>query len=117
VSYHANVSEGIQLIAGLRILARFLETNADVPAPRWVDVMVFPTGSTEHEMRREVDRIAILIGAQVDDQTAVHGHYTTARNFGPVDYRAVFIPADSRKHREEKASYADNIITSTHEEK
>jgi hypothetical protein len=65
---------------------------------------------------QEVDRIAALIGAKVDDQSAEHGNYTAAQSFGPVGYRAVFIPANSREYREAKASYANNIIPGAHEE-
>jgi hypothetical protein len=113
---HTNAQEPGNLITGLRALADFLEGNPDVPSPCWVDVMVFPVGGTEDEMREEVDCIAALIGAQVDDQTTAHGHYTTARKFGPVEYRAVFIPADSREYREAKESYANNIVPDAREE-
>lgn len=112
---HANTQERGSLIAGLRSLADFLAGNPDVPAPCWTDVMVFPENGTEHEMREEIDRISALIGTQVDDQTAVHGHYTVTRKFGPVEYRAVFIPADSREYRKAKDSYSGNVIPDARE--
>jgi hypothetical protein len=107
---HANAQERGSLIAGLRALADFLEGNSNVPSPCWADVMVFPADGNE------VDRIAALIGAQVDDRTAAHGHYITARRFGPVEYRAVFIPAESRGYQEAKDSYTVNIVPDAREE-
>ena len=110
MTYYANAAERIQLIAGLHELARYLEENADVPAPRRADVMVFPAGDTEKKMRSEVDRIAALIGSEIDDDTQDHGHYKTTRCFGSVEYRAVFIPARSREYREAQLSYSDNVM-------
>jgi len=40
--YYADDSERVRLIAGFRALATFLEDQPDVPAPRWVSVLVFP---------------------------------------------------------------------------
>jgi hypothetical protein len=99
MSYHANTQERSSFIAGLRYLADFLDGNPQVPVPRWTSVMVFPMDGTDRKMRREVDGIAALIGAEVDDQTSLHGHYTASRAFGPVEYRAVFIPASCRKRQ------------------
>lgn len=112
---HANEQQRSRVIAGLRSLAEFLEGNPDVPTPSWASMMVFPANGTEHEMRKEVDRIAALIGTKIDDRTAEHGHYTATRNFGPLEYRAVFIPADSRKYQDAKDSYSDNVIPNTRE--
>jgi hypothetical protein len=110
VTYYANAAERIQLITGLHELARFFEDNANVPAPRRADVMIFPAGDAEKEMRSEVDRIAALIESKVEDDTQDHGHYKTTRCFGPVEYRAVFIPARSREYREAQLSYSDNVM-------
>jgi hypothetical protein len=107
---YANTQERDSLIAGLRSLADFLARHPEVPAPFWADVMVFPADGTEDETRKEVDRIAVLIGAEVNDQTANHGHYTTSHRFGPVEYRAVFIPAQSREYRDAQLSYSGNVL-------
>jgi hypothetical protein len=93
---YANDAERGSLIAGLRALATFLEEHPGVPAPRWTDVLVFPPGSTDREMQREVDAIAALIESEVSDETAADSHYTTSRDFGPVQYRAVAIPVRVR---------------------
>jgi len=100
---YANHPERNELIAGLRALADWLESRPEIPAPRWADVMVFPSTSTDSEMTAEVDEIATLIGADIKDQIADHGHYTTSRDFGPVQYRLVAILANARARTTEEA--------------
>ena len=92
---HADAEERSRLITGLRDLADFLETRPEVPAPRWADVFVFPSSTTDDEMKHEIDAVAALIGSSVDDGTAEHLNYVTTRNFGPVQYRAVAIQSSS----------------------
>jgi len=98
-SYYASADERARLIAGFRALADFLQDHPDVPAPYWADVMVFPSHSTDEEMRAEIDQIAARIGAEPVDRTAVGGHYTASRRFGPVEYRAVAICAYARPYQ------------------
>lgn len=93
---HATPIERGQFVPGLRQLADFLEARTDVPAPRWADVYVFALSPADDEMKREIDAVAALIGSRVDDGTAEQLNYTTSRNFGPVQYRAVAIPSTSR---------------------
>ena len=95
---YANATERQALISGLRELAGFLEGNPDVPAPAYTDLLVFPPGTSDDEKRREVDVIASLIGSGTETSAAYH-HYTTSRRFGPVEYRAVAIPADENKEQ------------------
>jgi hypothetical protein len=114
---HANAEERSGLISGLRELADFLEQNPEVPAPRWADLIVFPPASTDQEMKAEINAIAALIGAGVKDDTADDGHYTTARSFGTVQYRAVCIPARWHALRRAQISYAENIILPETDEK
>jgi len=92
VSYYANRAERLDLIAGLLALAKFLEENEEVPAPKWVDVMVFPHESSYDAARHEIDRIAVLIGVAARKSTA--GHYLAPRRFGPIEYQAIAIPAN-----------------------
>jgi hypothetical protein len=92
---YANDKERSNLITGLRDLVDFLEGRQEVPAPKWTDLMVFPPAGTDSEMRQEIDGIAALIGSGIDDQVSGYDHYTTSRSFGPVQYRAVAIPAQS----------------------
>ena len=81
------------LISGLRALADFLESNPDVPAPEYTDVLVFPPPASDAEKRREIDVIASRIGSAAET-FSTYRHYQTSRRFGPVEYRAVAIPAD-----------------------
>lgn len=90
---YANATERQALISGLRDLADFLESNPSVPAPNDAYVFVFPPRSMpDSEKRNEIDVIASRIGSGAKD---LYGHYLTVRRFGPVEYRAVAIPADT----------------------
>ncbi len=102
------------LITGLRALAEFLEYSSQVPAPYKVDVLVFP--ADDDDGRPEIDRIAALLGVNVSDGTAKYSHYTASRAFGPVEYRAVFIPSRTRAYYDARNSYAGNVIPGTREE-
>jgi hypothetical protein len=89
MSYPDSV-ERMALIAGLREMATFLESNPDVPAPPDTVLFVFPKlNSTDGERREEVDVVASRIRSRAS-YTAV-GHYTASRFFGPVEYRAIAI--------------------------
>jgi hypothetical protein len=114
---YSNAEERGSLIVGLRELADFLERNPKVPAPRWADVMVFPPHSTDIEMKAAIDAIAALIGTDISDQTTENGHYAVSRKFGPVQYRAVGIPARSMARRAAQSSYTENIVVPEHTEK
>ena len=90
---YASPSQRRALISGLRALADFLESNPDVPAPEYTDVLVFPPSASDAEKRRQIDVIASRIGS-VAETFSSYRHYRTSRRFGPVEYRAVAIPAD-----------------------
>jgi hypothetical protein len=92
VIYYANSEERAGLSAGLRDLADFLDRNPEVPAPRRIDVLVFPPEGTSAEMFAEIDVIAARIGTKASDVGSPAGHYSAVRGFGPVCYRAVAIP-------------------------
>jgi hypothetical protein len=72
VSYYADRTQRAKLISGLRALAEFLENHENVPVPAWADVMVFPADASDKEQRREIDRIAALIGT--DTTESISGH-------------------------------------------
>jgi hypothetical protein len=103
MSYYANPDERAQLIRGLHDLAEFLDQNPDVPAPRWADLMVFPPAGSDSEMFTEVDVIAELIETTASDADSPAGHYTAARYFGLVQYRAIAIPNSVRDNEDEEA--------------
>ena len=69
------------LIAGLRALASYLESNPDMPAPRFTDVMVFPADGTDAELRAEIDAIAARIGETPGDRR--RSHHVVSRFFRP----------------------------------
>ena len=93
---YANPTERQALISGLRELAGFLEDHPEVPAPAYTDVLVFPPHASDTENRSEIDMIASLIGSGIEI-SCYRRHYTTSRQFGPVGYRAVAIPADETR--------------------
>ena len=93
---YANPAQRQELITGLRSLADFLESNPDVPAPEYTDVLVFPLSASDDGKRREIDVIAWRIGSAAGTFSS-YRHYQTSRRFGPVEYRAVAIPADENK--------------------
>jgi hypothetical protein len=89
VSYYANDDERGRLITGFRMLADYLESNPDVPAPGYSAVLTFPPDGDCAGMRAEIDAIAERIGVEAHE--TVRGHYVAARSFGPIEYRAVAI--------------------------
>ena len=63
---YASQEERDRLIDGLRALAQFLHDRPDVPAPRYVDVLVFPLKGTNEEERAEIDVIGLGRLLEVD---------------------------------------------------
>ncbi len=97
----------LDIIAGLRALADFLEANPDVPAPNGsIPVTYFPALETDAEMRAEIDRVAGLLGSPVDPQFLPYGHHVASVSFGPVRYEAIAILANARARHDALSSYA-----------
>ncbi|NJP26785.1 hypothetical protein FLW53_21845 [Microbispora sp. SCL1-1] len=90
------------LIVGLRALADFLDANPAVPVPLSVNVLHFPHRATDTEMCAEVDHIAELLGASINQE---FGHYGASVYFGPVEYKAVAILSARRAQYEADRSY------------
>jgi hypothetical protein len=103
MSHYANSEQRAALIAGLRDLVDFLDQNPQAPAPRWVGVLVFPPDASDAEMFAEIDLIAEQIGTTASNDDSPAGHYSAAREFGPVQYRAVEIPHAARGDENRKA--------------
>src|ERR1035438_3850243 len=61
---YAGNSERAALIGGFRELADYLESNPDVPAPGYSDVLAFPPDGECAGMRAEIDVIAERIGVE-----------------------------------------------------
>ncbi|MEV4251969.1 hypothetical protein AB0J52_02235 [Spirillospora sp. NPDC049652] len=89
----------LKFVMGLRALATFLEENPGVPVPHASrDLIVFTNSENcEFCQRAEIDRIAALLDVIPEDETTERGHYTATKHFGPVSYRAVFIPEKCRR--------------------
>jgi hypothetical protein len=102
MNYYASFDERARLVAGLRSLAEFLDQNPDVPAPLYIDLLVFPPNGSDAEMFAAIDLIAKQIGATASDDGGPAGHYSAVRAFGPVQYRAVAIPNAARRNHTEK---------------
>jgi hypothetical protein len=96
MSYYANSEERERLIAGLRELADFIDQNAQVPVPRYADLLVFPAKGTDAEIFAEIDVIAEQISVTAVQNDTPDRHYIASRYFGPVQYRAVAIPLVAR---------------------
>jgi hypothetical protein len=90
---YASEIERQALVSGFRGLADFLESNPEVPAPKYTHVLAFPPHASDADNRNEIDLIASRIGSGIEISSA-RRHYMTSRQFGPVAYRAVAIPSD-----------------------
>lgn len=88
---YAEPAERAALIQGFRALADYLESNPGVPATNYATVYAFPPGNACAAMRAEIDSIAVQLGVKARETAADGSHYTAARSFGPVEYRAVAI--------------------------
>jgi hypothetical protein len=104
------------IVAGLRDLADFLETHPDLPAPYSVDVTAFVPRAADRVMRAEVDRVASLIGSDIDLEQVLYGHYNTGVNFGAVGYRLIGILAQSRADQAAWSSYHGAVISNALDE-
>lgn len=79
-------------VAGLRALADFIETCTELPVPSITATSFHPDGDDE-QSRAEVDRVAKVLKPST---TAGGDHYSAIRWFGPVEYQAIAITADSQ---------------------
>ncbi|MGW7478640.1 hypothetical protein ACWGH8_08670 [Nonomuraea muscovyensis] len=98
------------LITGLRALAAFLEANPEIPVtlPRVV-LHQFPEHGTDADMRAQVDKVAALLGTEIDPHHSTYGHYSTRLDFGPVRYDYTAILAAARARHAADDSYRGSI--------
>jgi hypothetical protein len=80
-----------RFIRSLRELADYLDRNIAVPVPAYGASILLHASSADDGGRAQVDRIATLLGADVNDDTALGGHYWAVRAFGPIGYEIVAI--------------------------
>ncbi|GAA3112842.1 hypothetical protein [Nonomuraea salmonea] len=98
------------LIAGLIALAGLLKANPKLPIPvAPVVAHAFPDRGPDDEMRAEVDKVADLLGTEIDPAHTPYGHYQTAIEFGPVRYEFTAILAAARAHHDAVNSYRDSV--------
>jgi hypothetical protein len=96
-----------KVIGGLRQLADWLDAHPGVPVcPFGWDLSIYPQFADDADRAAEVDRIADILGVDVDDQTGQGGHYTAARSFGLITYEAVYIPRRRRAAHAALMSYS-----------
>jgi hypothetical protein len=101
-----------QLIAGLREFASYLDDHPHIPAPRYVDIHLFPNGPDE-AMRAEVDRIAAVLGS-TPEEGEQGDRYAVTRMFGPlVTLRVVALFARARADHQALMTYAGAVQPET----
>lgn len=99
-----------KVIDGLVELAAYLEAHPDLPvAPFGWDLNIYTQDDDEAACRAEVDRIAAVLGAQVNDDTGRGGHYRTQRSFGLISYAAVHVSARQSAAHRALMSYRDSV--------
>jgi hypothetical protein len=94
-----------QFITGLRQLADYLATHPDVPVPPHGATITVHADSFETGGKTQVDTMAEMLGADVQDDTADDGHYRAERAFNSVGYGAVSIPEARTQRYRAHASY------------
>jgi hypothetical protein len=82
-----------RFISALRELADYLDRHPAIPVPKHGATIALHAATADDGGRAQVDRIAGLLDAAVNDETARGGHYWAVRNFGPIGYEVVAITA------------------------
>ena len=97
-----------ELIADLRRLADWLETNPDVPVQPWAhfELTHFPPNGDDEQEFAEVDRIAAIIGTEV---TIEADRRKARQEFGRVAYEAMAISAERMARHQALFSYTGSV--------
>jgi hypothetical protein len=93
MQYTTQPTARTEFITGLRDLATYLETHPGVPVPAFGTSIDLHAAATDDGGRGQVAHIAAQLGTTVTDDTRRGGHLTATRQFGPVAYTVVSIPA------------------------
>lgn len=96
-----------EIVAGLRALADFLETNPAVPIPRHGHTFGVSTSGSDEQRLAQVKFASLTIGEETTDNTQSEGHYWTQRRFGPVSYRIAAVSTAAMRRWQEAASRRD----------
>jgi hypothetical protein len=102
------------LITGLRQLADYLDTHADVPVPPYGVSVLVHADSADHGGKDQVNAIADALGGiPVHDEIPDGGHYYAIRAFGTVSYEAIAICDAFTARADALRSYRDCVIPDT----
>jgi hypothetical protein len=90
---HYTTNPGAQgtFIRSLRELADYLDRNPVIPVPKSGATVLLHASSAENGGRAQVDHVATLMNAEINDDTANGGHYWAVRTFGVIGYEIVAI--------------------------
>ena len=89
--YTTNALTRAEFIAGLRALAAYLDSHPLVPVPFFGIQINMSADPADEGGTYQVDHVAQLLLAQVNDDTPNGGHYRAIRAFGPIRYGIVSI--------------------------
>jgi hypothetical protein len=112
-SYTTDPGARARFIRALRDLADYLDQNMTIPVPAHGATLLLHASSADDGGRAQVDRIAKLLGADVNDDTACGGHYWAARAFGPIGYQIVAITGAYSATHDALMSYRGSVIPDT----
>lgn len=100
-----------EVTSGLRQLADYLDAHPDLPVALfgW-DLLVGADGDNDAAKKAELDRIAAVLGVQINDKFADTGHYSAVRSFGPISYHAYHVTTHAKAAYQAYMTYADAVI-------
>jgi hypothetical protein len=112
-SYTTDLGAKARFIRALRDLADYLDRNMAIPVPARGASILLHASSADDGGRAQVDRIAKLLGAAVNDDTTGGGHYWAARSFGPIGYEIVAITEAYSAVHDALMSYRGSVTPDT----
>jgi len=100
-----------QTIAGLRVLADFLEANPAIPiSASGGECNVFANRTDDQTERAEIDIIAAVLGEPVQDGTHDGGDYCVTKEFGLITYHLTHVPARRRALYRAHSEFAQSVF-------
>ena len=111
--YTTDPKDRAAFIASLRQLADFLALNPAAPVPLYGTEITLSADAYEDGGKAQVERIARLMSASIDDEVALGGHYRATREFGSLGYTVASIPYASTARYEAEKTYWGCITPDT----
>ena len=102
-----------KFIRSLRELADYLDRHSNIPVPKYGATVMLHACAAENGGLAQVDHIARLLGADINDDTASGGHYWAVRHFGVIAYEIVSIPELATATHQALMSYSGSITPDT----